>query len=402
MPFNKNKKILALIPARGGSEEVVNKNLRYYLGRTLLSHTIYTAKQSQYIDRIVVCTDDKDIQQEGLRAGAEVVMLPDAISAAMPVVDSIVHSLGNLPAVNDDEKSEILENFSAFILLQVTSPLREAVDIDSALEFYFSKSPAGACVSMTLAPASPYWMFRQAEDSRLMPVMTDTLPSLRRQDLPKIYSLNGAIYIADPAWYLQHRSFLTAGSIAFEMPKEKSLDIKTEYDFQILDLLTRNAAAQRQLIGAGLLKRVATTIISDYLDKQEEESYGVKRATELRTQIRKVKGSQPESLQILSNILIDFIMHGKTASDHEALSFFRSFHRASGTGKDSLRGMFIEKFIQPVLGSKKSLHFLQTPDETRAYFKTCLQKISIEHTMSLPSALGDKPHPFPETEALRL
>jgi CMP-N,N'-diacetyllegionaminic acid synthase len=403
MPINKDKKILALIPARGDSQEVKHKNMRYYLGRTLLSHTIYTAKQSQYINRIVVCTDDKEIRDEGLRAGAEVVMLPE--KAARPdaaVYTSIAHTLTNLPASDQDEKNTAAESFSAFILLQVTSPLREAADIDTALEYYFEKAPTGACVSVSPVPVSPYWMYRQTPDARLVPVMTDTPPSLRRQDLPKCNNLNGAIYIANPAWYLERKSFLTADSIAFEMPVEKALDLKTEYDFQILDLRTRNAAVRRHL-GCGIVKHIAFDVIRDYMDLQDDSNfYGVRRASELRSTIRKVRSGQPDSLRLLSDILIDFIMNGKTASDHQTLSFFWSWHRASGTEKNSLRGMFIEKFIKPALGGIKSQHFLQTRDETQAYFEDTLRKLAFQQRMSLPSAVEDIKQDSPRSEALRV
>jgi CMP-N,N'-diacetyllegionaminic acid synthase len=219
-----DKKILALIPARGGSKGVPRKNLREVDGDTLLGHTINSASQSRYIDKVVVSSEDDEIIAAALQAGADVPFVRPAEFATdeAPGYQPIVHALENLPG------------YDYVIVLQVTSPLRDTADIDGALEFCLQKA-ANVCVSVTESEVSPYWMYRCDDENVLTPLLAEKTP-LRRQDLPMTYVLNGAVYIAKASWFLENKSFLTPETLGFVMPKHKSLDIDTEFDFQLLNL----------------------------------------------------------------------------------------------------------------------------------------------------------------------
>jgi CMP-N,N'-diacetyllegionaminic acid synthase len=219
-----NKKILAIIPARGGSKGVPRKNLREVDGETLLGHTINSATKSLYIDKVVVSSEDDEIIAAALQAGADVPFVRPSEYATdeAPGYLPIVHALENLPG------------YDYVIVLQVTSPLRETTDIDGALEYCLFQE-ANVCVSVTESEVSPYWMYRCSEEGQLTPLLAEKAP-LRRQDLPMTYVLNGAIYIAATNWFLEHKSFLTAETLGYVMPKHKSLDIDTEFDFQLLNL----------------------------------------------------------------------------------------------------------------------------------------------------------------------
>jgi CMP-N,N'-diacetyllegionaminic acid synthase len=211
----KDKKILAIIPARGGSKGVPGKNLRKVQGVSLLARSIASAKASKFIDCVVVSSDDDAIITEALAAGAQVPFKRPAEFAT------------------DDAPG-----YDYVIVLQVTSPLRDTADIDGALDFCLRKE-ANICVSVTAAPVSPHWMFTFNNDSELLPILNEK-PPLRRQDLPATYVLNGAIYIAATGWFLNHKSFLTAETLGYVMPAEKSLDLDTEFDFELLDLHLKN------------------------------------------------------------------------------------------------------------------------------------------------------------------
>lgn len=221
----KNYRIIAIIPARGGSKGVPRKNLRLFRGKSLLAHTIETTKRSAYIDRVVVSSEDAEIITEAKRAGANVPFVrPTALAQDhTPGIDPILHALGQL------------ESYDYVVLLQTTSPLRTTTDIDTCIEYCITQQ-APACVSVAKADKHPYWMVTLGEDQKLQKLYQGDIPS-RRQDLPDVYALNGAIYIARTDWLLHNRSFLTDQTIGYVMPKERSLDIDIEFDLVLLEAM---------------------------------------------------------------------------------------------------------------------------------------------------------------------
>lgn len=219
-----DKSVLAIIPARGGSKGVPRKNLRHFNNKSLLAHTIHGALQSQFIDRVIVSSDDADIIAEAKNAGADVpfVRPVELASDTSPAWEATIHALENLP------------HYDYVVLLQVTTPLRETSDIDGCIEFCLSND-ADACVTVAESPANPYWIYSLDENNQMIKVIPGEVP-LRRQDSPVAYVLNGAVYIARSDWYLQHKTFLTDETIGFVMSPDKSLDIDTEFDFKLLEV----------------------------------------------------------------------------------------------------------------------------------------------------------------------
>lgn len=221
------ERVLGIIPARGGSKGVPGKNVRDAGGKPLLAWTIDAARGSAYLDRLVLSSDDAAIIAAARAYGCDVPFVRDAALAAdeTPSVDVVLDAIERCPG------------YDWIVLLQPTSPLRSAADIDGALRRCVALR-APACVSVTRAAESPYWMFTVARDGRMTPVMPRPAAA-RRQDLPPVYSLNGAVYVARTEWFRRERSFVTAETAAYEMPAERSLDIDTETDFQLLLTLLR-------------------------------------------------------------------------------------------------------------------------------------------------------------------
>lgn len=219
----KNQRVVAIIPARGGSKGVPRKNLRTYQNRSLLAHTISTARASQYIDAVVVSSEDPEILHEAKQQGAEVPFIRPSTLAedSSPAIDCVLHALDHLPL------------YDYVILLQVTSPLRTTADIDNCLD-YCMQQQAASCVSVTASSQHPFWMYTLNEQQQLTPLFSDSTPT-RRQDLPPIYVLNGAIYLANTDWLRKNKAFVTQETLAFQMPEERSLDIDEEFDFCILN-----------------------------------------------------------------------------------------------------------------------------------------------------------------------
>jgi CMP-N,N'-diacetyllegionaminic acid synthase len=227
------RSVLALIPARGGSKGLPRKNILPVCGRPLLEWSVVAAKTSRFIDRVVLSSDDEAIIAAARACGCEAPFRRphELASDTTPTIDVVLHALDALPG------------YDVVVLLQPTSPLRTAADIDAACE-RFAASGASACVSVSPAEQNPHWMYRLGDNQLLLPIVETSVEATRRQDLPKVYVLNGAIYVADATWLRRTRTFLTKETVAHVMPAERSLDIDTESDFQTFKrIVTEDANA---------------------------------------------------------------------------------------------------------------------------------------------------------------
>lgn len=215
------RRVLALIPARGGSKGLPGKNLLPVAGRPLLAWSVDAARASRCVDRVVLSSDDDAIMAAARACGCDVPFVRPAALASdtAPTIDVVMHALDALPG------------YGLIVLLQPTSPQRTASDIDAACE-RLSASGAPACVSVNLVDQSPYWMYRLGAGQGLVPVIEPPPGVTRRQDLPPVYALNGAIYVADTAWLRQTRTFVTRETVAHVMPADRSIDIDTIADFE--------------------------------------------------------------------------------------------------------------------------------------------------------------------------
>lgn len=226
------RRVLALIPARGGSKGLPGKNIRPVAGRPLVAWTIEAARAAAAPDQVVLSSDDEAIMAVAREWGCEVPFRrPEALATdEASSIDVVLHALGALPG------------FDFVMLLQPTSPLRTAADIDAACALLATTS-APSCVSVAPAEQSPYWMVRLDERQRMAPILPLPPGVTRRQDLPAAYVLNGAIYIADCAWLREQRSFVGEGTVAYVMPAERSIDIDTLADTREAERLLSGAAA---------------------------------------------------------------------------------------------------------------------------------------------------------------
>lgn len=219
-------RVLALIPARGGSKGVPGKNIRPVGGRPLLAWTVAAARNSAYVDRVVLSSDDDAIMQAARDAGCEVPFRRDAALATDTVasIDVVLDAVDRVPG------------FDIVVLLQPTSPLRTASDIDGALE-RMQAVAAPSCVSVREAQDHPYWTYRIEAGGALGAFVPQATAVTRRQDLPAAWCLNGAVYAARVDWLRAHRGFVGSGTVGFEMPIERSLDIDTLHDLERLEAI---------------------------------------------------------------------------------------------------------------------------------------------------------------------
>jgi CMP-N-acetylneuraminic acid synthetase/nucleoside-diphosphate-sugar epimerase len=219
--------VLAVIPARGGSKGIPRKNIHPLAGKPLIAWTAQAAAAARYIDRVILSSEDDAIIETARSLGVDVPFVRPVELARddTPGVDPVIHAVRTVPG------------YDLVVLLQPTSPLRTADDIDAAIELLVS-SGAMCCVSVTEATNHPYWTYKTDTGGRLAPfIEVPPGTATRRQDLPKALAINGALYVARIPWFLEHRTFLAADTIGLEMPAERSIDIDSSADLHTAEQL---------------------------------------------------------------------------------------------------------------------------------------------------------------------
>ncbi|MCT4605053.1 MAG: acylneuraminate cytidylyltransferase family protein [Marinisporobacter sp.] len=221
------KEILAIIPARGGSKGLPGKNIKLLGHKPLIAYTIEATQRSKYIKRMIVSTDDLKIAEISKEYGAEVPFIrPAELSNDYTnTVDVVIHALNDLK-----EKEGYIPKL--VVLLQPTSPLRNHIHIDEAIE-KFLESTADSVISVCEFEHSPYWATKIV-DNRLIKLMDEK--NKRRQDYEKIYRYNGAIYIIAAKDLLENKSFFDEVA-PYIMDNEDSIDIDTLFDFKMAEMI---------------------------------------------------------------------------------------------------------------------------------------------------------------------
>lgn len=217
------KRILALIPARGGSKGIKDKNILEVNEKPLIAYSIEAAKDSRYIDKVVVTTDSEKIANVAKLYGAKIPFIrpQELASDSTATLDVVLHALKELKS----------ENFDVLILLQPTSPLRTTKDIDCALEKFFE----GNCVSLVSvseAEDSPILMRTIEADGKMKKLLSQD-STIRRQDMPRIYRVNGSMYINLINEINKETSF-NDNKIPFIMKKSHSVDIDEYSDIVMM------------------------------------------------------------------------------------------------------------------------------------------------------------------------
>lgn len=238
-------RVLAFVPARGGSKGLPRKNIIDLAGRPLIAWTLDAARQSRYIDRCVVSTDDSEIAKIARDHGGDVPFMRPAELAgdSAETFDALAHTLSLLPP------------FDIVVTLQPTSPLRTTIDIDGALETLM-QTGAPSCVTVTEPGKSPFWSYRIDAGQRLVPLMGAKYSRMQRQQLPDAFVLNGAVYATRTDWLMQNRGSLGDRTVAHVMPTERSIDIDNAVDLEIAKLVLGQRRGSHAQDRAGALPRI--------------------------------------------------------------------------------------------------------------------------------------------------
>ena len=227
-----DKRILAVIPARGGSKRLPRKNIMDFNGKPLLSWTIQAGLQSNYIDRVIVSTEDKAIAEVANEEGADVPFLrPVELAGDTVTTIDVIHHL---------MKSLAEDAYDYIILLQPTSPLRTAEHIDQAVELLVEKN-ADAIIGVTEVDHPVEWTNILPDDLSFSRFISPAVLNLRSQDIPCRYRINGALYLVTSQKLIEQNTFfLHENSYAFIMDKKVSIDIDDEIDFATALILHRD------------------------------------------------------------------------------------------------------------------------------------------------------------------
>jgi N-acylneuraminate cytidylyltransferase/CMP-N,N'-diacetyllegionaminic acid synthase len=222
--------ILAVIPARGGSKGVPRKNVRELCGKPLIAYTIEASKKSKFITRTIVSTEDEDIKEVSLRYGAEVpYKRPLELSSDVsPTIEAVIDLLNWLKLKEDYVPDYVC-------LLQCTSPLRNGADIDNTIHKMI-KTGFKAAVTVKEADTNPYWT-NVFHGDRLQYFIEEGKYITRRQDLPAVYSINGAVYVIHTESLLREKTFEIDDLTAYVMNSENSIDIDNIIDFKIAEAI---------------------------------------------------------------------------------------------------------------------------------------------------------------------
>jgi len=223
-------KIVGLIPARGGSKRIPKKNIRLLAGKPLIAYSIEAALKSKYINRVIVSTDDREISKISKKYGAEVIKRPSELAKDDSLtVDAIKHAIKIL------KKNKYFPDI--IVLLQPTSPLRNTEDIEKSVELFLNNE-CKSVISVCEYKESPYWSLT-IEENYAKPVFGWDYFFKRSQDLPKIYTLNGAIFITTVKNLFKYNGFFNDKIIIYIMPADRSIDIDEEIDFKFAELLLK-------------------------------------------------------------------------------------------------------------------------------------------------------------------
>lgn len=218
---------ICIICARGGSKGVPRKNVREIAGHPLVAHSIMHAQESDLFDQIVVSSDDDEILEIAARYGAETVQRGDDLSN---------DTAGTMPAVKhalEQAEARFETEYDTVVLLQPTSPIRLPSDIIGAV-YWMEESGASSVLSVKKTKGEPYFTMIEKQEAGGY-VLCKKSDALRRQDTPDVYEINGSIYVWRREIVMDDKPSLGAQTEIFVMPEERSLDIDTPLDWDIVE-----------------------------------------------------------------------------------------------------------------------------------------------------------------------
>lgn len=230
----RDQRILCVVPARSGSKGLPGKNVRLLEGKPLLAWPIAAALESSHVDRVIISTDSREYADIAVAAGADAPFLrpPELADDHSPSIDFILHAVDTL--------AQSGERYDWLLLLEPTSPLTEATDVDAAIEMLaaadgLAESVVGVTAMESQHPA--YSVTRDA-DARIAPLQGSRFADMpRRQDLSPVFNLDGSLYLSTIAALRRERGFCHDRTLGYVSSQEKALEVDSLTDFICIEAL---------------------------------------------------------------------------------------------------------------------------------------------------------------------
>jgi pseudaminic acid cytidylyltransferase len=226
--------IIAIIPARGGSKRIPNKNIRPLAGRPIIAHTIIAALESCLFERVVVSTDSPEIAGVARQYGAEVPFLRD---------EALADDFTPVSAVTADVLIRLdpaAVKYESVAQLMPNCPLRTAHDVSDSYK-HFQKTGAQTQISVVrYGWQNPWWAMRLDELGELRPLFQEQITA-RSQDLPELFCPTGAIWWAQSTTFRRSKTFHQQNRTGWEIPWQRGLDIDSFEDWAMAEVLFRLA-----------------------------------------------------------------------------------------------------------------------------------------------------------------
>jgi CMP-N-acetylneuraminic acid synthetase len=218
------KKIVAIIPARGGSTRIPYKNIVDFCGKPLIAWTIEAARETKIFDAIVVSTDDEKIARVSREYGAEVPFLRDSKADDFsPVSEAIIRTIEQLEAIG--------RKYDIVVQLFAVCPLRTSEEILEALKFYFEKKKPLLVSCFKFIGMNPWWAIKLDKENKGERIFDEI--TKRSQDIPPLYSPTGAVWVGDTEVIKKEGTFFGKDQIYWEISWESGIDIDDENDLRL-------------------------------------------------------------------------------------------------------------------------------------------------------------------------
>jgi N-acylneuraminate cytidylyltransferase/CMP-N,N'-diacetyllegionaminic acid synthase len=229
----KDKRILVVIPARGGSKGLPGKNIRQLIDKPLIAWSINHAQDSKYVDEIFVSTDSREIATVAEQYNVKVPFLrPQELSGdTASSMDVILHTIDTLEKQN--------KSFDIVIMVEPTSPLREPIDIDNSIEMlvetYNAESVVGIC---EVEGAHPDFLV-ELKNNFLVPYVNKDFTVKRRQDIMPMFFFEGTVYTSFVNSIKKRKNFYHEKTLGYVVPKWKSYEVDDISDFVIIEAILK-------------------------------------------------------------------------------------------------------------------------------------------------------------------
>jgi len=388
--------MIAIIPARGGSKGLPNKNIKYLAGKPLIAYTIEAAKKSKYIDKIIISTDSEEICLVAESYGAEVPFLRPGYLANddSKVIDSYFYTIDML-------KNEHNMDISEFIVLQPTSPLRTSDDIDSAIKLFID-AKADSVISFCEANHPPIWA-KKIINTKVTDYFSESAENKNRQEHDNAFIPNGAIFIFNYQFLKTNGSYYSDKTIPYIMPKERSVDIDSLIDFEYAEyLIIKNNNKLSALNEVDRYKVSSVHTIRDSIKKLDDTGIGFIVVVNQSDQVLGVVTDGDFRRAILSGVSLDmpilniannnfiFVNEGYSSEELEQV-FLNDITQVPVIMNNQLKEIILRKNVSTITSGRTISRHLDIPVVIMAGGKgTRLEPFT--HIMPKPLIpIGNKP-----------